>query len=66
MVSKIWPVGSAAVHPPVEALLMSWKTLLVVEPFRKVDFNFLEYAFGRSSYTGRSGSKMLVIHLCVF
>lgn len=30
MVSEVRPMASAAVHPPVEALLMSWKSSLVV------------------------------------
>lgn len=30
MVSQIQPLGSAAVHPSGEAVLMSWKTSLVV------------------------------------
>lgn len=30
MVSQIRPLGSAAAHPPVEAVLMSWKTSSVV------------------------------------
>lgn len=58
MVSKIRPVGSAAVRAPVEAVLTSWKTSSAVGgPFREDGFSLFGVRLGTVLLSAPFGAK---------